>query len=309
MFGPPRFVFDGAPWRFAGTPRCVPLLAYLAFARAPVPRALAAAAIWPDELDTDARANLRRHLHQLRTVLPPTPVPWILGDGRNVGLNPDASLHVDVVEFESAIASPATRAHAVTLYDGDVLAGYDDEWIVIERERLRARYADALIELAAERRRERDFAAAGAYAERLLGHDDLREDAARELMAVRYESGDRGAALATYERFAARLRELLGVDPMPDTVALAAAIRANVMLPSEETFETTDVVRHWEPAFAGRDGELATLRRAWARAARGNGTTVFVGGEAGIGKSRLVAELSAIVRAQGGRVVKFIPHS
>ena len=79
-------------------------------------------------------------------------------------------------------------------------------------------------------RRARDFAAAIAFAERLLSYDDLREDALRELVAARYASSDRGGALAVYERFAARLGEALHVEPMAETIAMAEAIRAGACI-------------------------------------------------------------------------------
>jgi DNA-binding CsgD family transcriptional regulator/tetratricopeptide (TPR) repeat protein len=44
------------------------------------------------------------------------------------------------------------------------------------------------------------------------------------------------------------------------------------------------------PVLVGRDAEVAELRAAWQRADGGQPTTVFVGGEAGVGKSRLVRE-------------------
>jgi tetratricopeptide (TPR) repeat protein len=43
--------------------------------------------------------------------------------------------------------------------------------------------------------------------------------------------------------------------------------------------------------FVGRDGELDQVRHAFAEAREGRGQVVFVAGEAGIGKSRLLAEL------------------
>lgn len=46
-----------------------------------------------------------------------------------------------------------------------------------------------------------------------------------------------------------------------------------------------------ESAFVGRDDELALLLRAWADAGRGHGRAVEVVGEAGMGKTRLLAEL------------------
>ena len=264
---------------------------------------MVAATLWPDDLDADARANLRRHLHRLRSALPAAEGgDWIRDEGGRVGWNHAAAAFVDVAAFAALIGEPARRAEAVALYEGDLLDGVDEEWLAIERERLRAAFVDGALGLAAAQRRERDFAAAASSAERVLAHDDLREDALRELIAARYESGERTTALATFERFAGRLRDALGVDPMPETVALVAAIRARMPIADEESIGVA-VPEGWQPAFAGRDGELDTLRRAWTRAARGAGTTFFVGGEAGIGKSRLISELARIVRAQGGRVV------
>jgi len=182
------------------------------------------------------------------------------------------------------------------------LAGLEDEWLVVERERLRARYLDALLELAVERRLARDFPAAIAFAERLSVEDDLREDVVREIVTARYESGDRSGALAAFERFAGRLRDALGVEPSPETVALVAAVRAGALLANDDIGDVLQF-QGWRPALAGRNGELQTLRRAWHRAARGTGTTIFLSGEAGIGKSRLAAELAATVRDEGGRVI------
>jgi predicted ATPase len=54
----------------------------------------------------------------------------------------------------------------------------------------------------------------------------------------------------------------------------------------------------------GRVGELAALDAAWAGVGRGEPATVLVGGEAGVGKSRLVEEFGA--RALAGGVVRVL---
>jgi tetratricopeptide (TPR) repeat protein len=56
-------------------------------------------------------------------------------------------------------------------------------------------------------------------------------------------------------------------------------------------------------AFIGRRGELRALRAALSRAADGDPAVVLVGGEAGIGKTRLVSELTAACAADGTRVL------
>jgi class 3 adenylate cyclase/tetratricopeptide (TPR) repeat protein len=50
----------------------------------------------------------------------------------------------------------------------------------------------------------------------------------------------------------------------------------------------------------GRDQAMAALRRAWAGAARGRGQVVFLVGEPGIGKSRLLLELRREVESEAG---------
>jgi DNA-binding CsgD family transcriptional regulator len=59
--------------------------------------------------------------------------------------------------------------------------------------------------------------------------------------------------------------------------------------------------------FVGRTRELEALTSAFDSAASGRASTALIGGEAGIGKSRLVDELSAHAGAAGGRVV--VGHS
>jgi predicted ATPase len=57
------------------------------------------------------------------------------------------------------------------------------------------------------------------------------------------------------------------------------------------------------PTFVGRVEELRTLEAARVRAANGEPAVVLVGGEAGVGKTRLVAELAARCAADGTRVL------
>src|SRR6185312_12430918 len=57
------------------------------------------------------------------------------------------------------------------------------------------------------------------------------------------------------------------------------------------------------PVFAGRATELAELVAAFERAADGAPGVVLVGGEAGIGKSRLLAELTSHVAGAGALVL------
>lgn len=109
-------------------------------------------ALWPDEREPAARANLRRHLHQLLHTLPAAAVPWLINTGRAVQWNPRADFWLDVAEFEQLSAQPATLAQAITLYRGDLLGNASEDWLFFERERLRDLYLSDLDELTAQHR-------------------------------------------------------------------------------------------------------------------------------------------------------------
>lgn len=297
---------DGKAWKLSALPRCLTILALLAASRGnSLNRARLAVTVWPDDLESDARTKLRRHLHRLQRALPDIDgVEWILVDGESVGWNAAAPVWIDVRAFVSACADPQRRGEAIELYRGDLLEGCYDECIIAERERLRSAYVNMLETGALQARLDRDFSSAILLAEKLLAVDDWCEDAVRVLMAAAYESGDRTGALAAYERFARKLHDEFGVEPTGETVALRNAIGAGLSLPDERSSLSRgepDLLRQTRSLpFVGRAKGFDQLSAMWSKAARGSGGVAFVSGEAGVGKSRLTAELCDLVRSQGG---------
>jgi hypothetical protein len=141
LLGTPEFAYDGRPFRFAGLPRAIPLLAWcLMNRRSPLPRDGIAFAFWPDVDEEEARANLRRHLYSIAKALPDRESdPWILADKKTVAWNSAAPLRFDVTELERLAADENTLDEAAALYRGPFLDGYDEPWIEPERERRSAR--------------------------------------------------------------------------------------------------------------------------------------------------------------------------
>jgi DNA-binding SARP family transcriptional activator len=296
LLGAPHLIVAGKTLPFVAPPRTLPLLALLALARAPLARERVAAALWPDADDATARGNVRRHLYQLAKALPPAPVPYISASGTTLSWNA-ASCEVDAVRFEQLLDA-AKWDDALSLYRGDLLPGYDDEWLIAERERLHERFLGAALEALRAARAKADFRAVLALGQRILAVDAWHEDAFRAVLAAKYELGDRAGALAEYDAFVVRLEAELGVEPTPETAALAEIIRQERSVSSSSAHSRTKA----RTAFRGRDAELAQLGARWD-AVRAGGATVVVSGEAGIGKSRLVAEFATQVAAQGGRAL------
>lgn len=308
LFGQPDIRCDGTPVKFAKRSATLAMLAHIVLkgGRA-LSRESLAFTLFPDDDEVNALAELRRYLYLANKALPARDGdPWIVSDAETVRWNDLGGAFVDVAEFERLAGEPHAWQRAVDLYGGDLLENVYEDWVVAERERLRARYFVLLDDLIARYRSERNFPAAISCAKRVLSSDPWREDALRALVAIRYESGDTAGALAEYDRFAKRLRDELAVAPMPETVAICQLILRQEAVPGavgvaaakpEEVRRTVSIL-----PFVGRTKELTFLRNAWGRAARGPAGLVVIAGEAGVGKTRLTAELARMVQAEGGRV-------
>lgn len=307
LFGQVEVKVDGEPFRLANPRKSLQIFAYLLLHRAaPVSRDYLAFLIWPDEEEGVARTRLRSSLSDLQKVLPQPASDFIVADAETLSLNPGVRLQLDVASFEAASRDRGRLKEATELYRGDLLAELYDEWIFAIRERHRNAYLTCLLDLISELRTSGDFARALETAERLLAEDPWREDVVRRGIAIRYDAGDRAGALREYTTFSARLRAELGVDPMPETVALAERIRRGADVPnlSESTATVLPPMRDEKRLpFVGRDREMERLSEAWSRAKQGRGGVVFVGGEPGIGKSRLVSEMMHAAEATGGRTL------
>ena len=140
-----------------------------------------------------------------------------------VGLDPAASLWVDVLHFKALLAAPpilAALEQAVALYRDDFLAGFTlrdsptfDDWQYRQSEELRRLLAGALGRLASLAAEAGDLSPGIQHAARRLGLDPLLEDGHRQLMLLYFRSGQRGAALRQYRECVRVLDQELGVSP------------------------------------------------------------------------------------------------
>lgn len=300
LLGHLRLFIDEQPLQFSALPKTLPMWAYLLLNRAnPLPRDTLAFLLWPDTSEQAARANLRRHLYDLRRVLPsPSPEhPWLLSRAGTLQWNPNAGYWLDVAEFERLSTSPEHLDRAIALYSDDLLPDVYEDLIAPHRERLHSLYLNGLSRLIAKSRAQGNLAQAATYAQQLLGHDPLHEDTVRELIGLYYQAGDRTGALQAYRQFEQRLREELDISPMPETQALYDAVQRHAPLPdiSPPLPVAPSPPPHNLPAllntFVGRTPEMDTLCHLLS-AAELRARLFTLTGPAGAGKTRLALEVT-----------------
>ncbi|MFY9720285.1 MAG: AAA family ATPase, partial [Candidatus Cybelea sp.] len=309
LFGQPALTVDGQAFRLATPRKSLQVLAYLLMHRAaPVSRDYLAFLLWPDEEEGVARGRLRSTVSDLLRVLPQPGGDFIGTSPEELWWNNDVALSLDVDAFAEAANDAARLEEAVALYRGDLLPELYDEWLYGLRERFRNIYLTVLTQLVSSLRKRGELTRAIDVARKILEADPWREDIVRRVVALRYESGDAAGAISEYRQFAARLRDEMGVDPMPETVAVAERVAKGDAAgdddrEAEAATQGRAAERRRSLPFFGRAREIERLSEAWSRAKMQRGGIVFIGGEPGIGKSRLVREFMESVEESGGRAL------
>jgi DNA-binding SARP family transcriptional activator len=226
------------------------LLAYLAFyAERTHSRDELTAVFWPEDEPESARHKLSVALSALRQQLEPPGVPdsgVIVADRVTLRIQPGAIV-TDAREFltwiEDAARHPTSPGRvtalqrAVELYRGELLPGYQEEWLLAEQRRLEAEYVGALRALVTLLQELGQFSEAIAYACRALSLDPWREDFHSLLMRVYVAEGRPAEALRQYRELRGMLRAEFSISPSEETRSLAAEIRRTFAL-SEEPEET-----------------------------------------------------------------------
>ncbi|MER8967296.1 alpha/beta fold hydrolase [Mesorhizobium sp. M0159] len=240
MAGPHLYLLGG--FDFAGDAAIVPALsrkaramvAYLALQSGHgQSREKLATLLWGVNGETQARMSLRQAVSTVRKAMQASGGGQFLTEGDKISLHVDG-LDFDVARFEALAASlqPDNLEQALHVYRGDLLDGFGlkeeafEDWLRIERERLRAMAVAALDRLLAHYCATSDAASCVRVATRLLAMEPLREDIHRTLMRAYVAQGRVNLALKQYESCRDALRRQLDLRPESETRKLYEDLRA-----------------------------------------------------------------------------------
>ena len=196
------------------------LLAYLLLNREMVHRReRLAGVLWPDSLASSARQSLRNALWHLRRAIGDD---YVLADKTSLAFNTAASYSLDVAILEDGPAAddPDALIQVVAVYEGELLPDFYEEWVLLERERLRAlfeRRIQTLLDGLVAVGRWRDVQ---TWAEHWIALGHVPEPAYRALMTAYAGLGDLAGMATSYRRCVQVLEDELGVPPSEETQAL-----------------------------------------------------------------------------------------
>lgn len=196
-----------------------------------------AALLWSDRQDAQARDSLKHALADVRARFDGARIPLLQTTRSGIRLDL-ARIRTDIADLEEAArGDPSGLLEILDLYQGDLLAGTNvrdpafEDWLRIERQRLRNLVEEKLKRLIADAERSGDTHTLFSAARRLLDLDPLNESAARALMEHHARVGEQATALHVFNDICRIMKAELGTEPTQSTFELARAIRNGAILP------------------------------------------------------------------------------
>src|SRR6266545_3942769 len=194
--------------------------------------------LWPDSLEETARDNLRHALWRIRKALDSaSSTRFLHADDLTIKFEVSSDYWLDAAELEklSESASDDELMTVLSEYQGELLPGFYDEWVMLEREHLSSIFEHHMARLMSLLQDEKRWLDILDWGERWIKLGQKPEPAYRALMSAHAAKGDMSKVAATYERCVKSLREF-GTEPAEQTKALFEKLKAG-----KETFETGPV--------------------------------------------------------------------
>jgi WD40 repeat protein/DNA-binding SARP family transcriptional activator len=190
--------------------------------------------LWPDTTDENARKNLRQELWRIRKAIStgqPAEKEYLLADEITLTFNRDSEYWLDVSQIERRDLDLQSLIVNLSLYQGELLPGFYDEWVAIDRERIQAIFEKGMEQLLEQLIAAERWIAVQEWGERWLTLSGAREPAYRALMLASGVRGDTAKVASLYQRCTAELLEQLGVEPSAETRGLYDGLLKGAKIP------------------------------------------------------------------------------
>jgi DNA-binding SARP family transcriptional activator len=280
--------------------------------------------LWPEVEPESALNSLAKALHAARRALEPGLAPressaylrvtdsMVALETQHVSIDAD---HFQILA-ESALRQGDVAAYesALAAYGGELLPEdrYED-WCAERRDLLVGLHIRLLLGLADSLEMRGAYSTSVDRLREAVRQDPTREDVHRRLMVLYASTGSCDRAVRQFRICRDVLRRELDLAPANETVALYQDILAK-RIPRRTTEPESDrevvdsrppetIERRPGPPLVGRARALGDLGEQLERASRGSGGMILVSGEAGVGKTRLVAEFASGARQRGACVL------
>jgi predicted ATPase/DNA-binding SARP family transcriptional activator len=304
MLGAFEVQLEGEPVKFP-TRTSASLLAYLALNPGIAHRReKLAGLLWSDIDEEKARNNLRHTLWRLRNVIGDR---YFDADKTTITFITDSDyfLDLDILEIQNGKAlSSEDLVKKVSVYKGELLPGFYDEWVTLERERVHSVFEDRMQDLLDQLVKEGRWRNVREWGEYWIAHGFSPEPAYRGLMMAYAGLGDLSGVAMIYQRCQEDLRKELSVEPSAETHYLFKQLSQGKWVPPTLTEHPVHHLPTPPTPFIGREHELAELKERLNDPTCRLLTLVGIGG---IGKSRLALQIAFDLVDEYIHGVYFIP--
>lgn len=192
------------------------LLALLALADVPLQRGHVGGVLWPDKSESRAMANLRSALWRVRQ----PGVELIEASSTALRLSDDVEVDTRLLVLGLAVEQAEVPAPGLEL-----LSDWYEDWVLVERERMRHLQLVALESLCRDLTETGHASRAIDVGLRLVAMEPLRESSHRTLIAAHLAEHNVGEAVRQFDAYTYRVRVDLGVEPSSVLVEMCPAFR------------------------------------------------------------------------------------
>jgi DNA-binding SARP family transcriptional activator/tetratricopeptide (TPR) repeat protein len=253
----------------------------------PVSRRRLESLLWPEAESNVASHRLRQTILKLRKL----GVSIESVGSSRLKITCAVFVDADTTEIQAYVHTRADSCSLVPLsgYEPRVSHPYS-EWLETKRNEIRASLTQEMLIAISQRRSRGDWLGVEVQANRLIEFDPFNEEATLALAESHAMRGCKLDGLQILDRYLAELGRSSGEIGLP-----ASIMRKRIA----ERMPTLSQSEPYRPPFVGRGDSMASICSLLPRVKEGNGGTLHVWGDAGIGKTRLLSEFANFGALQG----------